>query len=157
MTKKYRKNVGIIVCKKGKVLLCARADKQNDCWQFPQGGIDSGETIVDAAKRELFEETGIKNIKIIKEMPFSVTYDFPKECKNPYLANYDGQEQFWVMFEFLGTDDEIKLDNTPNFVEFKKYKWDKIEAAPDQIVEFKKNAYLTVVKYFIDFVEGLNK
>ena len=69
MTKRYRKNVGVIVCKKGKVLLCARADKKDFRWQFPQGGIEAGEDIVEAGKRELYEETGIKNLRFVHKMP----------------------------------------------------------------------------------------
>ena len=154
MTEKYRKNVGIVVCKNKKVLLCSRADQDNDCWQFPQGGIDNGESVLDAAKRELFEETGIKNIKLIKEMPFSVKYDFPKKNQNAYYSQYVGQEQFWVLFEFMNNgDDEIKFDINPKCIEFKKYKWDNIETAVRDIVEFKKEAYKKVVKYFKPFVE----
>lgn len=157
MIKKYRKNVCIVVCKKGNVLLCARADKENDCWQFPQGGIEKEEDIIDAAKRELFEETGIKNVKLIEKMPFSVTYDFPKDIKNPYLSQYKGQEQFWVLFEFLGNDDEINLNINSECIEFKKYKWDKIETAPKEIVEFKKKIYKKAVEYLKPFVEEINK
>lgn len=156
MKKRYRKNVGIIVYKNGKVLLCARADKEHDCWQFPQGGIEHNEAVIDAAKRELFEETGIKNIKLIKEMPFSVIYDFPDNYKNPYNANYDGQEQFWVMFEFLGNDNEIKFDIDPKCIEFKKYRWDDIKVAPKEIVEFKKDVYTKVVDFFYPVIERLN-
>ena len=157
MKKLYRRNVGIIVSKGSKVLLCARADKKDDCWQFPQGGIEKDESIVNAAKRELWEETGIKSIRLVEEMPFSVIYDFPKEYKTPYLEKYAGQEQFWVLFEFLGDDEEIHFDINPNCIEFKKYKWDNIVVAPEEIINFKKDAYKKVVEYFIPFVEKLSK
>ena len=79
MTKKYRKNVGVIVFKNHKVLLFSRADQKTECWQFPQGGIEKNETIINAAKRELFEETCIKNIRFClsiqgKAVPLQADY-----------------------------------------------------------------------------------
>ena len=153
MTKRYRKNVGVIVCKKGKVLLCARADKKDFRWQFPQGGIEAGEDIVEAGKRELYEETGIKNLRFVHKMPFSLKYDFPKNFNSIYP--FDGQEQFWVLFEFLGSDDDIKFDVDQNCIEFKAFKWDNIEVAPQEIVLFKKDVYEKVAEYFKPFIENL--
>ena len=157
MSKLYRKNVGIIVCKKGKVLLFARANTENFSWQFPQGGIEDNENLIEAGKRELYEETGIKNIKFIKKMPFSVKYDFPKNIKNPYLNKYAGQEQYWLLFEFLGDDNEIKFDNDQNCIEFKDFRWDNIDIAYDEIIDFKKECYEKVIKYFKPFVEETSK
>ena len=153
MSKLYRKNVGVIVCKKGKVLLCARADTNDFSWQFPQGGIEDGEDIIDAGKRELYEETGIKTIKFIEKMPFCIKYDFPKKIINPYMNKYTGQEQYWLLFEFLGDDSEIKFDIDPNFIEFKAFRWDNIEKAPNEIVYFKKECYEKVVEYFKPFIK----
>ena len=73
----YRKNVGIVVFNQNKkVLMCARADSDDFNWQFPQGGIDEKEDIVTAAKRELFEETGIKSVSLIAKYPEPLRYDF---------------------------------------------------------------------------------
>ena len=69
MDYQYRKNVGIVVCKEGLVLMCARADSIEDHWQFPQGGIDEKEDIVTAAKRELFEETGFDGKVLFTQSP----------------------------------------------------------------------------------------
>lgn len=151
MTEKYRKNVGIVVCKKGKVLLCARADSEDFQWQFPQGGIEKDEDVIDAAKRELFEETGIKNVKLIKKLPFSIKYDFPNGYNSIY--KFRGQDQYWVLFEFLGDDSDIKFDIDPKCIEFKAFKWDNIDVAPEEIVYFKKDVYKKVVEHFKPFVE----
>ena len=153
MTKKYRKNVGVIVLKKGKVLLCARANCEGFQWQFPQGGIEDGEDIVEAGKRELYEETGIKNIKFLHKMPFSIKYDFPKNYNSIY--NFNGQDQHWVLFEFFGDDEEIKFDIDPNCVEFKAFKWDNISVATKEIIAFKKDVYNKVVAYFGPLIEKM--
>ena len=151
MTKKYRKNVGVVVSRGGKVLLCARADAKDFQWQFPQGGIDEGEYFVDAGKRELYEETGIKDVRLITTISEPIRYDFPKGFKSIY--DFDGQAQYWVLFEFLGNDDEIKFDIDPKCIEFKAFRWDNIDVASEEIVYFKKDVYKKVVKQFKPFVE----
>lgn len=150
MQNRYRKNVGVVVFRKGKVLLCARADSKDFQWQFPQGGIEEGEDFVDAAKRELFEETGIKNIRIVATISEPIRYDFPKQTK---ALPFKGQDQYWVLFEFLGDDSDIKFDIDPNCVEFKAFRWDNIEVAPDEIIYFKKDVYKKVVEQFKPFIE----
>ena len=152
MHNKYRKNVGIVVCKKGKVLLCARAKEKGFQWQFPQGGIEDGEDFVEAGKRELYEETGITNVSLIRTISNPIRYDFPKNVK---FNQFCGQEQYWVLFEFLGEDKEIKFDINPNCVEFKAFQWVDIDIAPKEIVYFKKEAYKKVVDIFKPFVETL--
>ena len=150
MTDVYRKNVGIVVYKKDKVLLCARAKETAFQWQFPQGGIEDGEDIIEAGKRELFEETGIKSIRLITTISEPIRYDFPKEVD---FLPFKGQDQYWVLFEFFGNDDEIKFDIDPNCVEFKAFKWDNIDVAPKEIIYFKKDVYKKVVERFKPFIE----
>ena len=150
MQKKYRKNVGIVVCKKGKVLLCARAKEKDFQWQFPQGGIEDGEDFIEAAKRELFEETGVKNVRLVATISDPIRYDFPD---NLDFFHFRGQDQYWVLFEFLGDDNEIRFDVDPNCIEFKAFRWDSIDVAPEEIIYFKKNVYKKVVEQFKPFVE----
>ena len=150
MSDKYRKNVGVVVYKEGKVLLCARADKKDFQWQFPQGGIEDGEDFIEAGKRELFEETGIKNIRLIATISEPIRYDFPKKID---FIPFKGQDQYWVLFEFLGDDNEIKFDINPECIEFKAFRWDNIDVASEEIVYFKKDVYKKVVKQFKPFVE----
>ena len=149
----YRKNVGIIVCKKGKVLLCARADQLTYSWQFPQGGIDAQEDVIDAAKRELFEETGIKSVKLIAIMPYSLKYDFPLNNKYHKISGFVGQDQHWVCFEFTGDDSEIDFKINPQEIEFKDFEWTDINEAPKRIIEFKKEVYLRVAEFFENYVK----
>ena len=150
MYDKYRKNVGVVVYKEGKVLLCARADKKDFQWQFPQGGIEDGEDFIEAGKRELFEETGIKNIRLIATISEPIRYDFPKKID---FIPFKGQDQYWVLFEFLGDDNEIKFDINPECIEFKAFRWDNIDVAPNEIIYFKKDVYRKVVTTFKPFVE----
>ena len=92
----YRLNVGLIILNdNGKLLLCKRKDVNS--WQFPQGGIDFNENPSKAAKRELFEEVGIKStsVKLIKEMGEWVKYDIPKKRRrrNFLKEKIKGQKQ----------------------------------------------------------------
>ena len=159
MNEKYRKNVGIVVCKKGKILLFARADQKGFQWQFPQGGIEDNEDIVEAAKRELKEETGLSHVKLLKLMPESIKYDFPKEIVKKWNNNsekniYIGQDQYWVLFDFYGKDDEIDFLTHPEEIEFKAFKWADISESVENIVSFKKEVYQKVSEYFKPFIEG---
>ena len=156
MTGYYRKNVGIVVFnKEQKVLMCARADSQDFNWQFPQGGINQNEDIVDAAKRELQEETGITSVELVARIPKALRYDFPDYVLAKFKKNkYIGQEQHWVLFYFNGDDSEIDFTTNPNEIEFKAYEWVDISEAPNRIVEFKKDVYNKIVKAFKPYIRA---
>lgn len=154
MSDLYRKNVGIVVAnQKGLVLMCARADQKDNQWQFPQGGIEAGEDIIEAAKRELYEETGINSVRLIKQMPEPLRYDFPKNDKTHRFGNYIGQEQTWVLFEFTGNDSEINFYTNPQEIEFKAFEWVDISEAPERIIAFKKQVYQKVAAYFTGYLK----
>ncbi len=152
MKKKYRKNVGIVVFKKDKVLVFARADQKGLAWQFPQGGVNENENLFDAATRELFEETGITNTKFVTKTPFFVRYDLPSDLIRNNKRGFCGQEQVWFLFEFLGEDNEINFFVNPEEIEFKSFEWVEPKEAIDRIVEFKKDVYKKVINYFADFI-----
>ena len=145
----YRLNVGLIIINnKGKLLLCKR--KKSNNWQFPQGGIDTGEKSEDAALRELYEEVGIKE-KSIKKIYVSKTwykYDVPetKKFRNFLQDNFRGQKQKWFMFELL---ENVKIDftNDPN-PEFDDYMWSSYWYPLYSIIDFKKEVYRSVLKEF---------
>ncbi|MBE6445486.1 MAG: RNA pyrophosphohydrolase [Alphaproteobacteria bacterium] len=156
MTGNYRKNVGIVVFNQNKkVLMCARADSDDFNWQFPQGGIDKNEKIIDAAKRELKEETGITSVELVAKMPKSLRYDFPDYVLAKFKNNkFVGQDQYWVLFYFNGDDSEINFNTNPKEVEFKAYEWVDISEAPKRIVEFKKAVYSKVVNAFKPYIRA---
>lgn len=154
---KYRKNVGIVVANRtGQVLMCARADKKNMQWQFPQGGIEPGEDIVAAGKRELREETGITSVRLITKLEEPLRYDFPPQvlaARRQQGWPYVGQEQYWLLFAFRGDDSEIDFCTNPQEIEFKAYEWVDIAEAPERIVEFKRNVYKSVAEAFAPYLQ----
>lgn len=153
----YRKNVGIVVFNKdGKVFMAARADKPDMQWQFPQGGMETGETVTEAAHRELAEETGIKSAQVVYILPEVLRYEFPQAVKEAFQkagCPYTGQEQTWVLFYFCGNDREINFTTNPQEIEFKAYEWVPIEEAPKRIVAFKKHVYQKVAEAFKPIIE----
>ena len=140
-----RTGVGIIVLNdKNQVFVGRRKDNPNDNWQMPQGGVDKGEDFITAMKRELIEETSIKNIKIIKEIEKIYQYELPENLVGViWKGKYRGQKQKWFITRFLGQESEINL-NTKN-AEFIDWKWIEPKLLPKVIVNFKKDLYLNLL------------
>ena len=140
-----RKGVGIIVLNKNNyVFVGKRKDNPGDRWQMPQGGVDEGEDYVTAMERELFEETSIKNIKIIKEIEKLQEYELPENLVGIiWKGKFRGQIQKWFITRFLGQDDEINLNTKHQ--EFIEWKWVKPVELPEIIVEFKKSLYIKLL------------
>jgi len=136
-----RIGVGVIVLnEKNRVFVGKRKDNPVDKWQMPQGGVNKGEKLIDAMKRELEEETGIKNIKILKEIDGWSEYELPENLLGKiWRGKYRGQKQKWFIVKFIGDEDEINLKTgKPEFIE---WKWLDIENLPGVIVEFKRKVY----------------
>lgn len=149
----YRPNVGICVLnKQGRVFVAERQEFPNS-WQMPQGGIDEGEDIEAAALRELYEETGIKSVEVIGQLPKPLRYDLPAETqKKLWGGRYKGQEQFWFCVRFWGDDDEINL-NISDHIEFIRWQWVDMQTLPDHIVPFKRDVYEIIVAEFKKFTD----
>ena len=97
-----RSGVGIVVLNKdNKVFVAKRIDNNKNFWQMPQGGVDKGENYLNAAYRELEEETSIKNVNLIKELDGLISYDLPKNLLGIiWKGKYRGQEQKWFVMRF---------------------------------------------------------
>ena len=141
-----RLGVGVIVLNnENKVFVAKRRDNAINKWQMPQGGVDEGEDYLSAMKRELFEETSIKNIQVLKEIDGFFEYELPKNLVGIiWKGKFRGQKQKWFIVRFTGNETEINLrTRNPEFIE---WKWICPDQLPEEIVDFKKNLYLKLLK-----------
>ena len=141
-----RLGVGIIILNnKNQIFVGKRKDNPGDKWQMPQGGVEDGESFLTAMKRELYEETSIKNIKIIKEIEQMYDYELPEKLIGIiWKGRFRGQIQKWFITKFTGNENEINLKT--KYPEFIEWKWIDVEMLPKVMVEFKKNLYLNLLK-----------
>jgi putative (di)nucleoside polyphosphate hydrolase len=151
----YRPCVGIILFNKdGLVWIGRRFEKQNDegigkWWQMPQGGIDDGEDVETAARRELYEETSVKQISLMKESDRWYTYDLPEHLIGvSWKGKYRGQKQKWFAFRFEGKDADINLVVPGHKQEFDEWRWVKMDELLDLIIPFKRGVYEELVRDF---------
>ena len=141
-----RRGVGVALLNKDNQLFVARRiDNPNDFWQMPQGGIDKGENPLEAAFRELKEETSIKNVKLIQEVTDEITYLLPDSLLGIiWKGKFKGQTQKWFIMRFIGKDNEINLRT--KHPEFLEWKWVNIESITDKVVDFKLHVYERIKK-----------
>ena len=155
----YRPCVGVMVLNTGGLVWTGRRiavrdsemQGQTGLWQLPQGGIDSGETPIEAARRELYEETGISSISLLAEAPDWIHYDLPPELVGIALkGKYRGQIQRWFAFRFEGADDEIAINPPPDGhkAEFDAWTWRPMTELIEHVVPFKRSVYERVVTVF---------
>ena len=136
-----RIGVGIILLNdKNNVFVGKRIDNPKNSWQMPQGGVDENEDFLQAAKRELEEETGVKSVKLIKELDGWFKYDLPEYLLGKiWEGKYRGQKQKWFVMKFLGKSSEINV-KTKN-PEFFEWKWIELSQLPNVAVHFKVDIY----------------
>ena len=141
-----RSGVGIVILNsENKVFVGKRRDNPSNNWQMPQGGVDKNEDFISAMRRELLEETSIKNIEILSEIEGFFEYELPKDLVGIiWKGRFRGQKQKWFITRFVGNDTEINL-NTKN-PEFKDWKWILPDDLPKLIVDFKKEMYIALLK-----------
>ena len=155
----YRPCVGIMVLNRDGLVWAGRrialADSEmagtDRLWQMPQGGIDKGEDPLPAARRELYEETGMRTVSLLAETPGWINYDLPAHLVGIALkGRFRGQTQKWFAFRFEGSESEIAIDPPPggHEAEFDRWRWKPMAQLPDLIVPFKRRVYEEVVAAF---------
>jgi len=153
----YRPNVGVVLFNRdGRVWLGRRTGTPDPWnWQFPQGGVDKGEDLESAARRELFEETGLRSVDLLGRTEGWIVYDFPPEVLNGAMKKRGniGQKQVWFAFRFTGTDDEVDLQ-AHGEQEFDAWRWADLSEAPGLIVPFKRAVYDQVCTEFGRFARS---
>ena len=147
---RFRPNVGIILVRAdGKVWLGRRADTPGPRnWQFPQGGVDEGEALHEAALRELQEETGATSVSLLGRTEDWIAYSFPPGYRRSKAARgWLGQKQIWFAFRFNGDDAEFDLA-AHDQVEFDHWRWADLDEALGSVAEFKRETYRHVIEVF---------
>jgi putative (di)nucleoside polyphosphate hydrolase len=158
----YRPCVGLALFNaEGLVFIGRRANKKQPEhvapgheWQMPQGGIDAGEAPLQAAQRELQEETNVTSAVLLAEAPLWLSYDLPASIgKQAWKGRWRGQAQKWFAFRLTGPDDEINVLNPAggHKAEFDAWRWARLDETPALIIPFKRDVYREVATLFAPF------
>ena len=150
----FRANVGIVLMQAdGRVFLGKRAGDKG--WQFPQGGIKSGEDPEQAMYRELEEETGLKphHVEIIGRTRDWLHYDVPERwVRREWRGHYRGQKQIWFLLKMLGQDSDVTLKCDFEKPEFDAWRWHDFWIPLDSVIEFKRGVYKSALDELSRFI-----
>lgn len=150
----YRPCAGImLVNRDGKVFVGQRRDSRTEAWQMPQGGIDDGEDVQEAALRELEEETGVPRamVTVIARSKDEHFYDLPDDLIGKlWNGKWRGQRQHWFLMRFQGEDQDVNIET--DHQEFRAWQWIAPEELPNLIVPFKEKLYRNIVAEFAELI-----
>jgi putative (di)nucleoside polyphosphate hydrolase len=156
----YRPNVGIVLCNTRNEVFWGKRIRQNS-WQFPQGGIKSGENPEQAMLRELQEEVGLLpgHVRVLGRTRGWLRYDVPKEwVRREWRSHYRGQKQIWFLLRLTGRDCDVSL-RASEHPEFDAWRWNLYWDPVDAVVEFKRQVYRLALEELEKFlwVDGTAK
>jgi putative (di)nucleoside polyphosphate hydrolase len=151
----YRLGVGVMLLnERGLVFTAKRIDTPADAWQMPQGGIDEGETPLEAAFREMKEEIGTDQAEVLGETSDWLQYDLPADLVGKvWKGRFRGQRQKWFALRFTGRDCDIDIRTA--HPEFSDWRWTRIDQLLDVIVPFKRDLYRAIVTEFTPIARDL--
>jgi putative (di)nucleoside polyphosphate hydrolase len=138
----YRPNVGIILVNQRNEVFWGKRIREHS-WQFPQGGIDRGETPEQAMYRELHEEVGLRpeHVRIIGRTRDWLRYEVPQNwVRREWRGHYRGQKQIWFLLRLTGKDSDVCLRATEH-PEFDAWRWHDYWIPLDSVIEFKRGVY----------------
>jgi len=149
---RYRRNVGLMLIAPDRRIFVGQRANQPNAWQMPQGGVDDGETPVEAACRELWEEVGTTRALLLRESAGWFTYDVPEALRpTHWKGRWHGQAQKWFALAFTGADSDI--DITAHDKEFDAWQWMGTAEMLGHIAPFKRAVYEAVFAEFKDLVK----
>ena len=154
MKKNYRRCVGMMILNdKNEILVGKRLDHPSGYWQMPQGGIDKNENPEKAVWREMMEEIGTNDAKLIQTSSQWINYDIPKDtlATLPWGKEYVGQTQKWFLFLFAGRNQDINVETINP--EFSEWKWSHHDLLVDNIVPFKRQVYSKILDEFANIFQ----
>lgn len=150
----YRPNVGIILCNAKNEVFWGKRIREHS-WQFPQGGIDKGESPEQAMFRELYEEIGLKpeHVKILGRTKNWLRYEVPTQwIKREWRSTYKGQKQIWYLLRLVGRDCDVSL-RASGHPEFDAWRWSEYWVPLETVIEFKREVYRLALNELSVFIE----
>ena len=149
----YRPNVGIVLVNQRNEVFWGKRIREHS-WQFPQGGINKGESPEEAMYRELYEEIGLKpeHVRILGRTRDWLRYDVPRQwVRREWRGTYRGQKQIWFMLRFVGRDNDVSLRSTDK-PEFDAWRWSGYWVPLDAVIEFKRMVYAQALSELARFI-----
>ncbi|WP_284335099.1 RNA pyrophosphohydrolase [Comamonas sp. NoAH] len=149
----FRPNVGIILLNQKNQVFWGKRIRTHS-WQFPQGGIDRGESPEQAMFRELHEEVGLKpnHVRVVARTRDWLRYEVPdRYIRRDARGHYKGQKQIWFLLQLLGQDWDLNLRATDH-PEFDAWRWNDYWVPLDVVVEFKRGVYEMALTELARFV-----
>jgi putative (di)nucleoside polyphosphate hydrolase len=139
----------MIVNADGHVLAIERADIAG-AWQLPQGGLDEGEEPLDAAYREIAEETGIEktDLEFVKACAEPLVYELPPGARSKKTGR--GQVLYWFLFNFIGTQHQGGTRTR----ESRGWQWMRFSHVIGGVTSFRRPMYQRLEQAFEQYLDA---